>query len=189
MGRLPTQPSWQLTSGGKGAYQDYAPDPTISGINDVPRLGTYLLRMVVTHQSNCPHCRGWRLVGRLDASARPASPAPSGVQPLVRSPDELALALARNRSALAGQVVFVDGRIVPGSAIRCAEPGPCSLGVLEGTSERVVATPDVVSQFVPGDPAQVWGVLALIVRSSGPEYVGESGTPLFELLWSFSGTP
>jgi hypothetical protein len=162
----------------QGAYLDHAPDPTISGINDVPRLATYLLRMVVTHQSNCPHCRGWRLVGRLDATASAASPAASGYQPLVRSPDELALALARDRPTLVGQVVFVDGRIVPGTASGCTEPGPCPLGVLEGTAEPVVATPYAVAQFVPGDDIPTRNVLAFQFLPDGLEYLGFGAVPL-----------
>ena len=161
-----------------GAYQEFAPQPSFDGVNDVPRLGTYLLRMVAINQSNCEHCRGWLAVGRLDASAVPASPAPSGYQLLVRSPDELALALAQDRPAIVGQIEFVDGRIFPGTASGCTGSGPCSLGVLEGTSEQVVATPFVVSQSVPGDDAQVWGVLALLVRPTGLEYLGEGGVPL-----------
>ncbi len=161
-----------------GAYQEYAPSPSFDGVNDVPRLGTYLLRMVAIDQSNCEHCRGWLAVGRLDASAAPASPAPSGSQPQVRSTDELALALAQDRPVLVGHVVFVDGRIVPGTASGCTEPGPCSLGVPEGTSERVVATPYAVSQLVPGNDAQVRGVLALVVRANGLEYLGVGGVPL-----------
>ena len=161
-----------------GAYQQYAPQPSFDGVNDVPRLGTYLLRMVAIDQSNCRNCRGWLAVGRLDTSAVPASPAPSGYQPLVRSPDELARALGRDRSALVGRIAFVDGQIVPGTAGGCTDPGPCSLGVLEGTKEQVVATPFVVSQFVPGMEAQGRNVLALLVRPSGLEYLGVSGTPL-----------
>ncbi len=161
-----------------GAYQECAPQPSFDGVNDVPRLGTYLLRMVAIDQSHCEHCRGWLAIGRLDAAAVPASPAPSGDQPLVRSTDELALALAQDRPAIIGQIVFVDGRIVPGTASGCTGSGSCSLGVLEGTSEQVVATPFVVSQFVPGDDAQVRGVLALLVRSTGLEYLGVGGTPL-----------
>ncbi|MGC8633886.1 MAG: hypothetical protein ACP5VP_04355 [Candidatus Limnocylindrales bacterium] len=161
-----------------GAYQEYAPSPSFDGVNDVPRLGTYLLRMVAIDQANCAHCRGWLAVGRLDASAAPASPAPSGYQPQVRSTDELALALAQDRPALVGHSVFVDGRVVPGTASGCTEPGPCSLGVLEGTSEPVVATPHAVSQLVPGDDAQVRGVLALVVRQSDLEYLGVGSVPL-----------
>jgi hypothetical protein len=161
-----------------GAYQQFAPSPSFDGVNDVPRLGTYLLRMVAVDQSNCAHCRGWLAVGWLDASAAPASPAPSGYQPQVRSPAELALALAQDRAALVGHSVFVDGRIVPGTASGCTEPGPCSIGVLEGTSEPVVATPYAVAQLVPGDDAQVRGVLALVVRPTGLEYLGVGGVPL-----------
>jgi hypothetical protein len=161
-----------------GAYQQFAPSPSFDGVNDVPRLGTYLLRMVAVDQSNCAHCRGWLAVGRLDASDASASPAPSGYQPQVRSPDELALALAQDRPALVGHSVFVDGRIVPGTASGCTEPGPCSIGVLEGTAEPVVAAPYAVAQLVPGDDAQVRGVLALVVRSDGLEYLGVGGVPL-----------
>jgi hypothetical protein len=161
-----------------GAYQQFAPAPSFDGVNDVPRLGTYLLRMVAVDQSNCAHCRGWLAVGRLDASDASASPAPSGYQPQVRSPDELALALAQDRPALVGHSVFVDGRIVPGTASGCTEPGPCSIGVLEGTAEPVVAAPYAVAQLVPGDDAQVRGVLALVVRSDGLEYLGVGGVPL-----------
>ena len=65
----------------RGAYDEYAPRPSFDGVNDVPRLGTYLLRMVVDDASNCPGCRGWLVVGRLDATAAPASPQPSGYRP------------------------------------------------------------------------------------------------------------
>ncbi len=166
-----------------GAYQQFAPSPSFDGVNDVPRLGTYLLRMVAVDQSNCPHCRGWLAVGRLDASAAPASPAPSGYQPQVRSTGELEVALAQDRPDLVGHSVFVDGRIVPGTASGCTEPGRCSLGGLEGTSEPVVATPYAVSQLVPGDDAQVRGVLALVVRQDGLQYlgVGAVSLPLAEL--------
>ncbi len=161
-----------------GAYQEVAPQPSFDGANDVPRLGTYLLRMVAIDQPNCRRCRGWLAVGRLDARAMAASPAPSGYQPLVRSTDELELALAKDRAALVGQVVFVDGRIVPGTASGCSEPGPCSLGVLAGTSEQVVATPFVVSQLIPGDEVPTINVLALLVRPSGLEYLGFGAVPL-----------
>ena len=161
-----------------GAYGQFAPQPSFDGVNDVPRFGTYLLRMVAIDQSNCRHCRGWLAVGRLDPQAVVTSPVPSGYQPLVRSSDELAVALARDRSALVGQVVFVDGQIVPGTASGCTDPGPCSLGMLEGTTEQVVATPFVVSQFVAGVEAQGRNVLALLVRPNRLEYLGVSGTPL-----------
>ena len=161
-----------------GAYDEYAPSPSFDGVNDVPRLGTYLLRMVVDEASNCPGCRGWLAVGRLDANAALTSPAPSGYQPLVRSPDELEAALARDRSALVGQVVFVDGQITPGRASGCAGPGPCSIGILDGTPEQVVTTPYTVSQFVPGDDVPTHNVLALVVRADGLEYLGFGAVPL-----------
>ncbi len=162
----------------RGAYDEYAPSPSFDGVNDVPRLGTYLLRMVVDEASNCPGCRGWLAVGRLDANAALTSPAPSGYQPLVRSPDELEAALARDRSALVGQVVFVDGQITPGRASGCAGPGPCSIGILDGTPEQVVTTPYTVSQFVPGDDVPTHNVLALVVRADGLEYLGFGAVPL-----------
>ena len=166
-----------------GAYQEVAPQPSFDGANDVPRLGTYLLRMVAIDQPNCRHCRGWLAVGRLDASAVLTSPAPSGYQPLVRSTDELELALAQDQAALVDHVVFVDGGIVPGTASGCTEPGPCSLGVLAGTSEQVVATPFVVSQLIPGDEIPTINVLALLVRPTGLEYLGFGAValPLSEL--------
>jgi hypothetical protein len=82
----------------EGAYQAFAPSPTMQGINDVPRLATYLLRMVVDTASNCPHCRGWLLVGRLEATPTPAS-APSAFVPVVRAPDELAALLTADRAS------------------------------------------------------------------------------------------
>ncbi|MGO9177787.1 MAG: hypothetical protein ACLQBX_00780 [Candidatus Limnocylindrales bacterium] len=77
----------------QGAYQAYAPSPTMQGINDVPRLATYLLRMVVDAAANCPHCRGWLLVGRLDVATTLVSPPVGGYVPVIRSPDELAMLL------------------------------------------------------------------------------------------------
>ena len=162
----------------RGAYQQFAPQPSFDGVNDVPRLGTYLLRMVVDDALNCAHCRGWLAVGRLDARAAPASPAPSGYQPLVRSPGELEAALAGNRAGYVGQVVFVDGQILAGRAATCADPVPCSIGILQGTGEPVVATSYTVSQFVPGDDVPMQNVLALVVEPDGLEYLGFGAVPL-----------
>ena len=50
-----------------GAYQQYAPQPSFDGVNDVPRLGTYLLRMVVDDAVELPALPGLargRPVGR-----------------------------------------------------------------------------------------------------------------------------
>ncbi len=167
----------------RGAYDAYAPQPGFDGVNDVPRLATYLLRMVVDDASNCPGCRGWLLVGRLDATPTRATPAPSGYQPVVRSPGELAVLLTADRAGLVGHVVFVDGQILPGRAPGCTDPGPCSLGVLQGTQEGVVATPYTVSLLLPDTDFPTHDVLALVVGSGGLEYLGFGGMilPLAEM--------
>jgi hypothetical protein len=57
-----------------GAYGRYAPNPLYrSDKNDEPRRAIYLLRMVTFRGPGCTNCRGWLVVGRLDASASASS--------------------------------------------------------------------------------------------------------------------
>jgi hypothetical protein len=59
----------------RGAYDEYAPNPSISNMNEESRRAIYLLRMVVDDAVNCSGCRGWLVVGRLDAAPmKSASP-------------------------------------------------------------------------------------------------------------------
>jgi hypothetical protein len=61
-----------------GAYGRYAPNPLYrSDSNAEPRRAIYLLRMVAFQGPGCTNCRGWLVVGRLDASAS-ASPIETG---------------------------------------------------------------------------------------------------------------
>lgn len=156
-----------------GAYAQYAPEPASDGVNDVPRRAPYLLRMVVHDAVNCPGCRGWLLVGRLDEEPTAAPAAPD--EPVVRSAEELAALLGSNRAAWVGRAIVVDGRVVPGQANGCGTSGPCAIGTLEGTNEHVVASAYTASILLPETDFPTNGVMALLVRSEGLEYLGYMG--------------
>jgi hypothetical protein len=166
------------------AYDAFAPRPVYDGLNNEPRLGLYLVRMVAVDNADCPACRGWLVAGRLDAastSTASGSPPPNaGVR--VYSAAELATALADDRSSLLGKAVIVDGRVVPGTAGPCASPAPgsndgatCPLGTLDGTEERVVASPFTASLLLPDTDYPVNNVMAMTVRDDGLEYLGWMG--------------
>ena len=168
MGAVPGSVSVQ-----EGAYAQFAPGPASDGMNDVPRRATYLLRMVVYNAVNCPGCRGWLMVGRLDAA--PTAVAATPGEPVVRSADELAALLASNRSAWVGRAMVVDGQVLPGRASGCRASELCAIGTLVGTNERVEASAYTASMLYPDTDFPTNGVMALLVRGEGLEYFGYLG--------------
>jgi hypothetical protein len=168
MGAVPGSVSVQM-----GAYAQFAPERASDAMNDVPRRATYLLRMVVYDAVNCPGCRGWLMVGRLD-SAPTAAPATPG-EPVVRSTEELGVLLASNRSAWVGRAMVVDGQVQPGRASGCGASALCPIGTLVGASERVVASPYTASMLYPDTDFPTNGVMAVLVRGDGLEYLGYLG--------------
>jgi hypothetical protein len=156
----------------RGAYDEYAPNPSISNMNEESRRAIYLLRMVVDDAVNCSDCRGWLVVGRLDAA--PIKAASATIGPVVRSTAELALLLGKDRVSWIGKAVLVDGTVSPGTGQNCPQTGDCTIGTLVGTTESVVASAYTASMLAPlGFGAQ--GVLAVIVRQDGLEYLGYMG--------------
>jgi hypothetical protein len=163
------------------AYGSYAPSPaTPDGINDAPRQGLYLVRMVAVDNADCPKCRGWLMVGRLDARPPAADPsAQPNAGERVYSTPELAVLLEGDRAAFVGKAVFVDGTITgwPGS---CASADPrnadqCSVGTLDGTTEPVVAS-RYTTRLVGADASlPPNGQMAFRVLATGLEYLGSMG--------------
>jgi hypothetical protein len=154
-----------------GAYAEYAPDPAYADENDEPRLAVYLLRMVAYDSAACPECRGWLVVGRLDAAPeRLAEPAP-----VVRSPEELTALLGSERSQLVSRVLLVDGTVGPSTVGPCDGAGMCQIGTLTGTSEKIVASVETASMLPTVADFWTRGVLAVKVRSDGLEYLGYLG--------------
>ena len=155
------------------AYQEFATDP--QGANNAPfpaRPGVYLVRWVEYEAANCHDCRRFLVVGRLDAS----TPSPNDITnpPTIRSAQELAADLATDRPSLVDHVVFVDGQILPGRATEpCTATALCSIGTLVGTTEPVRATPYAVSLLLPDTDFPTHGLLSLVVRSEGLEYLGD----------------
>jgi len=159
----------------EGAYEQYGPNPASDGTNDEPRRGLYLLRMVVHDAVNCPGCRGWLVVGRLDATTTPTPSAPSTAGVTVRSAAELAALLQADRSVWVGRPVFVDGHVVPGIAHGCQPDSTCQIGILDQTDERVVASAYTASLLLPDTDYPTNGVMAMIVRNQDLEYPGWMG--------------
>ena len=161
-----------------GAYRQFAAAPVSPGVggNDEPRHGLYLVRMVVADVEGCPACRGWLVVGRLDAQpAAITGPTASGVVH-VQSAAEVDAALASDRAALAGRVVFVDGAVSPGTASNCGiDATTCDLGTLDGTSLAVTASGPTVAQLLPDTDYPVQGVMAFRVGERTLEYLGWMG--------------
>jgi hypothetical protein len=159
----------------EGAYEEYAPDPASDGTNDLPRHGLYLLRMVVDDSSNCQGCRGWLVVGRLDATTTPGPTPSTSVGVTVRSAAELAAVLAADRTTWIGRPVFVDGQVSPIFGTLCESSSTCAIGILAGTTEQVVATAYTRSLQLPDTDYPTNGVMAFIVRDQGLEYLGWMG--------------
>jgi hypothetical protein len=170
--------SWSMSAPSDGvavqrnAYGEYAPNPSISNMNEESRRAIYLLRMVVHDAVNCSGCRGWLVVGRLDAAPM-KSASPTG--PVVRSAAELALLLGKDRVSWIGKTVLVDGKVLPGTAQNCPQTGDCHIGTLEGTNETVVASAYTASMLPQGAGFDTDGVLAVTVRQDGLEYLGYMG--------------
>jgi hypothetical protein len=152
-----------------GAYEAYAPNPGYSDINKEPRRAIYLLRMVVHDAVNCAGCRGWLVVGRQDAASM-KSTSPTG--PVVRSAAELALLLGKDRASWIGKAVLVDGKVLPGTAQNCPQTGNCNIGTLQETNETVFSSTYTASMLPQEAGFQTQGVLAVVVRQDGLEYLG-----------------
>ncbi|HEY1169368.1 MAG TPA: hypothetical protein VGE81_10395 [Candidatus Limnocylindrales bacterium] len=156
----------------RGAYDEYAPNPSISNMNEESRRAIYLLRMVVDDAVNCSGCRGWLVVGRLDAAPmKSASPAGQ----VVRSAAELALLLGTDRASWIGKAVLVDGKVLPGTIQNCPQTGDCNIGTLKGTNETVVASAYTLSMLTGDSGFETEGVLAVAVRQDGLDYLGYMG--------------
>lgn len=160
----------------EGAYEQYAPNPASDGTNDEPRRGLYLVRMVVHNAVNCPGCRGWLVVGRLDAAATPSPTSSPTAGVTVRSASELAALLRTDRASWVGRPMFIDGHVVPGSAQGCQPDATCQIGILDGTNERVVASAYTASLLLPDTDYPTNGAMAMIVRDQDLEYLGWMGS-------------
>jgi hypothetical protein len=142
-------------------------------MNEESRRAIYLLRMVVHDAVNCSGCRGWLVVGRLDAAPMKATSATVG--PVIRSAAELALLLGNDRASWIGKTVLVDGKVLPGTAQNCPQTGECQIGSLEGTTDVVFASAYTASMLPQGAGFDTDGVLAVTVRQDGLEYLGYMG--------------
>jgi hypothetical protein len=154
------------------AYLEFASDqqPAVNGLTPA-RRGLYLLRVVVYDAVNCPHCRGWLMVGRLDAT--PPFPPVATDLPPIRTAQELDLVLGRDRASLIGHAVFVDGIVKPGTPpVGCAGGAVCAFGTLDGSHERITITPYTATLLLPDTDFPTHGDLVFIVRPDSLEYVG-----------------
>lgn len=162
---------------GAFAYDKFAPSPVVDGTVGVSRRGMYLVRLVAVDTAGCRNCRGWLLVGRLDATPAPPSstPTPPAGTVHVYTPAELEASLTRDRASMVGQVVFVEGH-VDGSVLACAPEAPrCQIGRLAGTSDTVIATRYTRSLKANPGPAAT-NVIAIRVLATELEYLGWMGT-------------
>lgn len=162
-----------------GAYQAFAPSPVIvDGVNGEPRFGMYLVRMVAVDNADCQKCRGWLLVGRLDATPSPATASgAANAGQRVYSAEELETALDSGGASLTGKAVLVDGRIEPVFGVACvAAADGCVIGALAGTRESVWASA-YTRQLLAGRDPTAQGVMAMQVRPDGLEYLGEMAYP------------
>lgn len=161
------------------AYDSFAQSPAHVGINDVPREGMYLVRMVTVDRTECPACRGWLIVGRLDAAPAPTSSgssAPAAATVEVLSVAQATARLAADRASLVGQPMIIDGNVGPRKGLPCVATDPwCVLGRLDGTSETVFATSFTNAQLGQDSGGPLGGVLAYVVRDTGLEYLGRMG--------------
>ncbi len=176
-----------LHVGEADGYRRFAPSPLVDGAVGVPRLGMYLVRMVAVDTAGCPACRGWLLVGRLDATARVAasgSPLPTG-GPQVYTTADLETVLSADRAAWVGRAVIVSGGvsaapvgdscdvIVPTLSLA---PRLCAFGRLDGTIEDLWASPYTITLASLGSGPPFTGTFALRVLPAGLEYLGPMGT-------------
>ncbi len=158
------------------AYDSFAQSPAHVGINDVPREGVYLVRMVAVDRTACPACRGWLMVGRLDAVPAPVPSASAAATVEVLSVAEAAARLAADRASLLGQPMVIDGNVRPRKGLACVATDPrCVLGSLDGTSESVFATSFTNAQLGQDSGGPLGGMLAYVVRETGLEYLGRMG--------------
>lgn len=162
---------------GAFSYDKFAPSPVVDNMVGVSRRGMYLVRMVAVDTAGCPKCRGWLLVGRLDATtAAPTStPTPPADTVHVYTPAELGGSLTQDRASMVGRVVFVEGH-VDGSVLACMPDAPrCQIGRLAGTSDTVIATRYTRSLMANTGPAAT-NVIAIRVLATELEYLGWMGT-------------
>lgn len=185
----PVRPATRVGNGGSisvpdsavtvqyGAYESFASSPANDGVNDEPRLGLYLVRFVASDTADCPACRGWLVVGRLDAAPahvlQTAPPVPGAV---VRSAAELVAWLGEDRTSLVGRAVIVDGRVVQLNPRSCGLRLTCDFGSLEGTTEGVKVSAYTASLLLPDTDYPLNGAMALEVRPDGLEYLGYMGS-------------
>ncbi|MEI7745616.1 MAG: hypothetical protein WCK58_17910, partial [Chloroflexota bacterium] len=96
----------------------------------------------------------------------------------VMSPPELVAALGADRASWIGRLVVVDGRVALDAGRTCAADADwCTLGTLDGTGERVLATGYTNALLLPDTDFPTTGVMALVVRETGLEYLGYMGYP------------
>lgn len=147
------------------AYDDFAPNPKLTGHGTEPELATFLVDQV---NGPCPpgiFCTlfggtHWHIVARMDpwpmpgAAATPTpiseSPAPSpdpaiAVRPL--TVDQLNLFMTMNSQSPSGRQLVITGTIVPNTmAMICV--APCTGWVLEGSDPTLYVQP--VGDIGPG---------------------------------------
>ncbi len=167
-----------------GAYREFAPSPVSPGVggNDEPRRGLYLVRLVTAETKGCEGCRGWLVVGRLDALPDPGvtqSSAPTTAPAdlvSIQLPAELGAQLSADRDALLGRVVFVEGKVLANQRACGRNPAPCNQWDLAGTTEQVTMADITAAQLDPESSFMLDGPLAFRVLPVGLEYLGWLGS-------------
>jgi hypothetical protein len=161
----------------RGAYDQFADDPTFEGVVTAPRHGVYLVRWITYDAVNCEGCRGWEVVGRVAplASSAPSTP-PSDAVPSAMSAAQYAAEAAANRAPLLGRIVFIDGNVTRTSGGDCPSAAECPIGMLDGTRETVSADAFTVS-MLRNDPilGRMSYVMAFRVRQADLQYLGYLG--------------
>jgi hypothetical protein len=162
------------------AYESYAPSPASDGMNAVPRRGLYLVRMVAVDTAECPACRGWLIVGRLDVAPAPAAaPTPSAESTsnalYVLSAAQAADFLATLQRPL-GRPLAIDGQLALDATRNCAASDAwCVLGHLDGTNEPVFAASYTMALMPPDYDYTSNRVMAFVVESTGLQFLGYIG--------------
>ncbi len=143
-------------------------------MNEESRRAIYLLRMVVDDAVNCSGCRGWLVVGRLDAA--PTKSASATNSPVVRSAAELALLLGTDRASWIGRALLVDGTVSPGTGPELPADGRLHdrhpRGHERNGRRLRLHGIDAGSRELA---SILQGVLAVVVRQDGLEYLGYMG--------------